>query len=104
LLAALVTYLPLVAFVGALVVAGYLFIASLFSVNVNELFAAQGIIDSKSFLRMHFAADGSLTVYPVAVDRVSRLWTTKVDAPADRPWIEPAKPLTCKLAEPPIKL
>ena len=30
-----------------------LLVASVFDVNVNELFAAQGIFDEKSFLRLH---------------------------------------------------
>jgi hypothetical protein len=54
-----------VALVASAVVGLYLLIASMFDVNVNELFAAQGIVDTKSFLRMHFAPDGSLTIYAI---------------------------------------
>jgi hypothetical protein len=104
LLAAVVTYLPPIALVSALVVGAYLLVASMFDVNVNELFAAQGIIDTKSFLRMHIAADGSLTIYPIGVDRVSRRWRASPDAPPHAPWIEPADPLRYKLVDGPVRL
>ncbi|MFF1384771.1 hypothetical protein ACFVWT_14520 [Arthrobacter sp. NPDC058288] len=37
--------------------------------------SGQAIEDHKGFLRIRIAADGTLTVYPVAVDRVCRDWT-----------------------------
>jgi hypothetical protein len=104
LLAALVIYLPVSGLAAAEVFSGYLLLAGSCRVNVNELFASQGIIDSKSFLRLHIDADGALTIYPVAVDRVCRKWTVRPDDPADQPWLQPAQPLAIKLAEPPITL
>jgi hypothetical protein len=104
LLAAVVTYLPVAGLVGSLLVGLYLLVASVFDVNVNELFAGQGIIDVKSFLRLHIAADGSLTVHPIAVDRVGRKWTANPDAPAHRPWIEPVGPVRYRLAEQPVRI
>jgi len=104
LLAAVVTYLPPVALVASTVVGAYLLVASMFDVNVNELFAAQGIIDTKSFLRMHIAADGSLTIYPIGVDRVSRRWRANPTAAAHAPWIEPTEPLRYKLVDGPVRL
>lgn len=105
LLAALVLYAPVAGLVGTQVVAGYLLVGSRFGVNVNELFAAQGIEDHKSFLRLYVAPDGSLTLYPIGVDRVCRRWRAAPDA--DRPeasWIAPAPPdvLRARLIEPPI--
>jgi hypothetical protein len=102
--AAAVIYGPLVSLVGSELVAAYLLVAAAFRVNVNELFAGQGIDDAKSFLRLHIARDGSLTVYPVAVDTICRAWTPDPDAPADRPWLTPAQPLRPRLAEPPITI
>jgi hypothetical protein len=104
LLAAVVLYLPVAGFVASQLVGAYLLVASLFDVNVNELFAGQGMIDAKGFLRLHFAADGSLTVYPVAVDRVSRKWTANPNGRPDQPWFEPAEPLKTHLAEPPFTI
>ena len=79
------------ALVSAEVVALYLLVASRFGVNVNELFAGQGIQDYKGFLRMHIAADGTLTDLP---DRRST-GAAGGGGPtrtrrAHAPWIEPA--------------
>jgi hypothetical protein len=107
LLAAVVLYLPLAGLVGSQLVAAYLLVASRFRINVNELFAAQGIDDYKSFLRLHIARDGSLTIYPIGVDRVCRRWRAAPEADRpEAPWIAPASPdaLRVRLAEPPITL
>ncbi len=103
-LAACVLYLPIGGLLATEVICLYLLVAGSFRVNLNELFAGQGIIDSKSFLRLHISAEGALTVYPVAVDRVCRTWTARPDAPAHRPWFDPAEPLTVHLAEPPFRI
>jgi len=104
LLAAAVTYLPVVAVLAGWVVGAYLLIASMLNVNVNELFAAQGIFDAKCFLRMHIDREGTLTIYPVAVDRVSRKWRANPDGAPHEPWIEPEQPIAVHLAEAPIKI
>jgi hypothetical protein len=104
LVVATLLYLPVSGLIASQIVAAYLLIASMVNVNVNELFAAQGIVDDKSFLRLHIDGDGTLTIYPVAVTRVGRRWQANPSAPNDRPWIEPTKPLTVTLAETPIKL
>jgi len=101
---AIAFYLPAVAIVGAQLVGAYLLVASLFGVNVNELFAAQAIIDSKAFLRIRIGPDGALTIHPVAVDRVSRRWRPNPDAAADRPWLEPCAPIRYHLIESPIRI
>jgi hypothetical protein len=102
--AAAVFYGPVISLVGSELVAGYLLVAGAFRVNLNELFAGQGIDDAKSFLRLHIARDGTLTVYPVAVDTICREWTPDPEAPADRPWLQPAQPLVPRPAEPPIRV
>jgi len=101
---AVVLYFPLVSVVAGQVLALYFLVAARFNVNVNELFSAQGITDYKGFLRMHFAADGSLTIYPIGVDRTGTRWLATPDAAADRPWFEPARPLVPHLVEPPIRI
>ncbi|TDC72793.1 metallophosphoesterase, partial [Micromonospora sp. KC606] len=77
--AATVVYGPVIGLVASQVVAGYLLVAGGFGVNLNELFAGQGIEDAKCFLRMRIAPDGTLTIYPVAVDRVARDWRLNPD-------------------------
>jgi hypothetical protein len=42
--------------------------------NANQVFTAQSIPDYKNLVRMHFAADGSLTLYPLGCDRAGRAW------------------------------
>jgi hypothetical protein len=82
----------------------YLLIASMAGVNVNELFASQSIIDSKSFLRLHIDTHGHLTVYPFAVPRVSRAWEAQPNAAPDKPWLVPSQPLHYELTEDPIPI
>jgi hypothetical protein len=104
LLAAVLTYLPPVMLASSLVVGLYLLVASTLDVNVNELFAAQGIVDAKSFLRMHIAGDGSLTIYPIGVDRAGRKWRANPDAAPHEPWIEPQEEIRYRLADGPVKI
>ncbi|BCJ65038.1 metallophosphoesterase family protein [Polymorphospora rubra] len=104
LLAAALLYAPVAGLVASQVTAAYLLVASKFKVNLNELFAGQGIEDAKSFLRLHIAADGTLTGYPVAVDKVCRRWRPNPDGPYDAPWLEPETPLTVRLAEEPFTI
>ncbi len=100
--AAAVVYGPLAGLAATQLSAAYLLLAGRFAVNVNELFAGQGIQDAKSFLRMHIAADGTLTLYPVAVDRICREWTPDPDGVADSSWLRPRTPIAVRLAEPPV--
>ncbi|GAB3964792.1 metallophosphoesterase [Plantactinospora veratri] len=102
--AAAVVYGPIAGLVATQLTALYLLVAGSFGVNLNELFAGQGIEDAKCFLRLHIAADGTLTGYPVAVDRICRRWRPEpADAP-DAAWLTPGRPLPVRLAEPPFTL
>jgi hypothetical protein len=83
-------------FAAAEVVALYLFAAGAVGVNVEELYSAQAITGYKSFLRMHFAADGTLTVYPLGVARAGRAWRPDGDT------LVPARPLHVHLIEQPF--
>lgn len=105
LLAAVVLYLPVAGLAASLLVAAYLLLAARLGINVNELFAGQGIEDYKSFLRLHLAPDGSLTIYPIGVDRVCRRWRADPDAPRpEAPWVVPADPdaLAVRLVDRPV--
>ncbi|SCL37499.1 hypothetical protein GA0074692_4689 [Micromonospora pallida] len=102
--AAAVLYGPVLGLVASELTALYLLVASGFGVNVNELFAGQGIEDAKSFLRLRIDPDGTLTIYPIAVDRVSRRWQVNPDQSPTASWLTPQAPLTPRLAEPPITL
>jgi len=51
--------------------------------NANQVFTGQSIPDYKNLVRMRFAADGGLTLYPLGVDRAGRDWKyTPGQAPA----------------------
>ena len=105
LILAFVLYLPAAGLVASLLVALYLLVASACNVNVNELFASQGIVDGKSFLRMHIGRDGTLTIYPFSVFRVGRRWVPVPDATApEAPWLEPDAPIGYRLVEPGIRI
>lgn len=101
-IAAIVFFVPVSGLVASQVTAGYLLIAGAFRVNVNELFAGQGIEDAKGFLRLHIAPDGTLTVYPLAVDRICRRWRPNPDDVPQASWLTPTQPLRVRLAEPPV--
>ena len=88
---------------GCGVMAGYLYVADHFKLNDNELFSAQRIRDWKNFMRLHIADDGTLTVYPVGVDKTPRKWRLRRGGAADDPWFEPVdRQLAARLIEEPI--
>jgi hypothetical protein len=103
-LVAAVTYGPVAALVATEVVALYLLVAGRLGVNLNELFAGQGIGGYKGFLRLHIGPDGSLTVYAIGIDETCKQWRAAPAAPAHAPWIEPVRPLRPHLIEPPIRI
>jgi hypothetical protein len=102
--AAALVVLPVAALAAGLLFSLYLLVASVFGVNVNELFAGQGITGYKGFLRLHFESDGSLTIYPIGLEDTATRWRADPAAPADQPWFQPAEPLRPHLIEPPIRL
>ncbi len=99
---AVLVYAPIIGVVATELVCLYLIISNRFRVNVNELFAGQGIEDTKSFVRMRIARDGSLTLYPVALDRACHDWRAAPEDAEDAPWIAPVDGLQARLIEPPI--
>ena len=101
---AIAVYLPVIGFVSTQLCALYLLVASRFKVNVNELYAGQGIEDAKSFLRMHIERDGTLTIYALGIDKICRKWAADPDGPPDSSWVRPDEPLTVRLIEEPIRV
>lgn len=95
-------YLPVAGVASALLCAIYLLVAASFGVNARELFTVQAIEDAKSFLRLHIGRDGTLTVYPIAVNRVSRRWRADPQGAAGASWLVPEDPVRLGLIEPPL--
>jgi hypothetical protein len=62
----------------------------LFGWHRNEVFAAQSIIDYRSFVRMKIETNGSLHLFPIALRRVPRKWRGRVRTAATDPRYEPA--------------
>jgi hypothetical protein len=104
LVVAAVIYGPVIGFLSTQLCALYLLIAGMFDVNVNELFAGQSIEDAKSFLRLHIAPDGSLTIHPIGVDKICRKWTADPDAEPHASWLRPDEPLVAHHIEAPIEV
>jgi hypothetical protein len=89
-LAAFLGLVGLLGGIGGMVgMSGYLWATNCFGLHGTEGYAAQHHQDLKHFLRLHIEADGTLTVYPIGVDRVPRKWALRPDAPAHAPWFAP---------------
>ncbi|MCY1137424.1 metallophosphoesterase [Actinoplanes sp. Pm04-4] len=101
-LVAAVLYGPVIGFLATQLTALYLLIASTVDVNVNELYAGQSIEDAKSFLRLHIATDGTLTIHPIGVDKICRKWTSDPHGAPDTAWLHPQDPLIPHRIEAPI--
>jgi len=83
----MVLFLALVAVLGGIGgtfgMSGYFWATNCFGFHGNEAYAPLHHMDQKHFLRLHFDADGDLTLYPIGIDRVGRKWTLSPDAAPD---------------------
>ena len=107
--ASLLAFLGLVFLLGGIsgmfAMTSYLWLTGFLGLHGTEGYAPLHHQDLKHFLRLHITADGVLTVYPIALDRVGRKWTLRPDAPADAPWFAPDGPaLRPRLVEEPIRI
>lgn len=61
---------------GSIIMGIYLFLSlNVFGVHHNEAFSSIKIEDYKNFLRMRIDRDGTLTVFPVGIDKAIHDWT-----------------------------
>ena len=61
--------------VGAFILGVYLFVSiRIFGRHGNEAFSSLRIADYKHWLRLRIGADGTLTLFAIAFDRVPRRW------------------------------
>jgi hypothetical protein len=73
--------------VGTLILGIYLFVSiRVFGRHGNEAFSSLRIADYKQWLRLRIGADGTLTIYAIAIDRVPRRWraTTRNGEPTQQ--------------------
>ncbi|MFN2608109.1 MAG: metallophosphoesterase [Acidimicrobiales bacterium] len=90
---------------GVLGVSGYLWAMNGLGFHANEAYAPLHYEDQKNFLRLHIGTDGTLTVFPIGVERVGRRWQFCPDGRPEDPWLAPAGPEpTPHLIEAPIVL
>ena len=93
------------ALVGSFLMGVYLLISlNVFERHSNEAFSSLRIEDYKNFLRLHIAPDGSLTIFPVGIERVPRQWKPTGATSAYDPQLEPDDPVATAphLIEPPV--
>jgi hypothetical protein len=93
--------------VGSFLTGLYLLVSlNVFGRHSEEAFSALRIEDYKNFLRLHIAADGTLTIYPIKLPRVPRRWRASAADDRDRTpsRLLPDEPLEPALIEPPIVL
>ena len=94
-------------FVGCLLMGVYLLISlNVFGRHSNEAFSSLRIEDYKNFLRFHIAKDGTLTIFPIGLERVPRLWKPTGATSVYEPQLEPDDPNATEphLIEPPVVL
>jgi hypothetical protein len=107
--ASLLVFLVLVYLIGGiggvLGIAAYFWATNILGYHGNEVYAPLHHEDLKNFLRLHFDAEGGLTIYPIGIDRVGHHWKLEPEGPADSPWFVPdGHPLEPHLIEPPIRI
>ncbi len=94
-------------FAGSMIMGIYLFISQFFFGRHNdEAFSALKIQDYKNFLRLHIAEDGTLTIYPIKIERVPRRWRDRHDNERDKikSLVVPLDGTNAELIEEPIIL
>ncbi len=88
---------------GSFILGLYLLISlNVFGRHGNEAFSSLKIADYKNFLRMRIDPDGSLTIFPIGIERVAKRWKP---GPEGGPKYEPDGDFTKPfLIEPPIRI
>jgi hypothetical protein len=74
---------------GVLGVSGYLWATNTLGYHGNEAYAPLHHMDQKNFVRFHIDSSGSLTMYPIGIDRVARRWKFAPDGALHEPWLVP---------------
>jgi hypothetical protein len=91
---------------GSLIMGVYLLVSmNVFGRHSNEAFSSIAIEDWKNSLRLHIDTDGSLTIYPIGIERVPRKWKRRSGSKPG-PELVPDDPKATQpeLIEPPIVL
>ncbi len=91
-------------FAGAMIMGIYLYISqAVFRRHSQEAFSSLRGPDYKGFVRFHVEKDGSLSIYPIGVDRVPRRWKQQADGLAPR-WVPKHRAIEPHLIEKPLRV
>jgi hypothetical protein len=92
--------------IGSLIMGTYLFISlNLFGRHSNEAFSSLSIPDWKNFLRIRITSNGDLTIYPIGIPRVPRVWRKRAhDEPGSDFVPDDVDLRSPELIEPPINI
>ena len=91
--------------VGTMILGLYLLISiNVFGRHSEEAFSALRIQDYKHFLRIRIKKDGGLTIFPIKLEKVPRVWRDRCNADSSPSLFQPVVPLIVELIEPPIEL
>ena len=76
-------------FTGSVLMGTYLYISlNLFKRHRNEAFSSLKVEDWKNFLRLRIDKGGTLTIFPIGIERVPRRWKpANLDNPGKPQWI-----------------
>jgi hypothetical protein len=75
---------------------------NIFGRHDNEAFSALKIRDYKNFLRLHIDEEGTLTIFPIKIQKASRKWRKRNDGENDNAYIIPLDGTKPELIEEPI--
>jgi hypothetical protein len=89
--------------IGSTIMGVYLLVSlNVFGRHSEQAFSALRLEDYKHFLRMHIAADGTLTIYPLKLDRVPRHWRPRAEGDETPSLLVPDDSYDLRLIEAPI--
>jgi hypothetical protein len=101
-------FIPIIVFglgwiIGSFNMGLYLTVSmNIFGRHDNEAFSALKIQDFKNFLRLHIDKQGTLTIYPIKIEKVSRKWRERNVDDKDSAFIIPDGGSEPELIEEPI--
>ena len=92
--------------IGSLIMGAYLFISlNFFGHHANEAFSSLSIPDWKNFLRIRITSNGDLTIYPIGIPKVPRVWRKRAHDETGSDFVPDDVDLRSpELIEPPINI
>jgi hypothetical protein len=90
---------------GSFVLGIYLLISvNVFGRHSEEAFSSLRVEDYKHFLRLHIDPNGALTIWPLKIERVPRVWRKRTAADETSSREVPIERMAVELIEPPVRI